>query len=408
MKLYLICGKARSGKNTFANLLKEELEKCNKKVCLLKITSPLYLYAKEYFSWDGSEDNKPRSLLQYLGIDLIKNKLKMNDFLINRLKEDIKILSEFFDIGIITDGRLKEELDELKREYNDIIIIHIERKNYENGLTIKEKSHITETDLDFGYNYNYSILNDNIFNLKLKVQDIVKKEENFMNYKIAIDGPSSSGKSTIAKLLAKKLSFVYVDTGAMYRAMGLYFIRNKISCEDKEEIEKNLSNVNINIKYENGEQQIYLNNENVTNLIRTDLVSKYASVTSTYLKVREKLVAMQKDLGNKNNVIMDGRDIGTVVLPDATLKIFLTATQEERVKRRYKELKEKDSNILKEDVEKEMIERDYRDSHRDNSPLRKAEDAIEVDTTYLNIEEVADVILKLFNEKRGNCNEEIK
>lgn len=115
MKLYLICGKARSGKNTLANLLKENLEKYNKKVCLLKITSPLYLYAKEYFSWDGNEDNKPRSFLQYLGIDLIKNKLKMNDFLINRLKEDIKILSEFFDIGIITDGRLKEELDELKR-----------------------------------------------------------------------------------------------------------------------------------------------------------------------------------------------------------------------------------------------------------------------------------------------------
>ena len=151
-----------------------------------------------------------------------------------------------------------------------------------------------------------------------------------------------------------------------------------------------------------------MNNENVTNLIRTDLVSKYASVTSTYLKVREKLVAMQKNLGNKNNIIMDGRDIGTVVLPDATLKIFLTATQEERVKRRYKELKEKDSNILKENVEKEMIERDYRDSNRENSPLKKAEDSIEVDTTNLNIEEVVNVILNLFNEKRGNCNEEIK
>ncbi len=229
-----------------------------------------------------------------------------------------------------------------------------------------------------------------------------------MNYKIAIDGPSSSGKSTVAKLLAKKLSFVYVDTGAMYRAMGLYFIRNKISCDDEGNIEKSLQDINIDIKYVNGEQQIYLNSENVTDLIRTDLVSKYASVSSAYLKVREKLVAIQRELGQKNNVIMDGRDIGTVVLPDATLKIYLTASQEERVERRYKELKQKDSSILKEDVERGMIERDYRDTHRENSPLKKAEDAIVVDTTKLSIEEVVDVILKLFIEKRGNYNEKIK
>ena len=163
-----------------------------------------------------------------------------------------------------------------------------------------------------------------------------------MSFKIAIDGPAATGKSTTAKRLSRKLSFIYIDTGAMYRAMGLYFIENKISYEDEETINQVCGDIDIDIYYEDDEQHIKLNGRDVTKLIRTEEVSKYASVTSSYLKVREKLVALQRKLAEKNNVIMDGRDIGTVVLPDAELKVFLTATSEERARRRYEELVKKD------------------------------------------------------------------
>lgn len=223
-----------------------------------------------------------------------------------------------------------------------------------------------------------------------------------MSFKIAIDGPAATGKSTIAKLLAKSLSFIYIDTGAMYRAMGLYFIKNNISYNDENMINSLCDDIDLSISYQDGEQQISLNGENVTNLIRTEEVSKYASITSTYKKVREKLVYLQRSLGEKENVIMDGRDIGTVVFPNADLKIYLTATAKERVKRRYKELLLKGENVKEEDVEAELKERDYRDTNRENSPLRRADDAILIDTTNLSIEEVLEKIEKIYNEKRGN------
>lgn len=223
-----------------------------------------------------------------------------------------------------------------------------------------------------------------------------------MSFKIAIDGPAATGKSTIAKLLAKSLSFIYIDTGAMYRAMGLYFIKNNISYNDENMINSLCDDIDLSISYKDGEQQISLNGENVTNLIRTEEVSKYASITSTYKKVREKLVHLQRSLGEKENVIMDGRDIGTVVFPNADLKIYLTATVKERVKRRYKELLLKGENVKEEDVEVELKERDYRDTNRENSPLRRADDAILIDTTNLSIEEVLEKIEKIYNEKRGN------
>lgn len=223
-----------------------------------------------------------------------------------------------------------------------------------------------------------------------------------MSFKIAIDGPAATGKSTIAKLLAKRLSFIYIDTGAMYRAMGLYFLKNNISYNDENMINSLCDDIDLSISYQDGEQQISLNGENVTNLIRTEEVSKYASITSTYKKVREKLVYLQRSLGEKENVIMDGRDIGTVVFPNADLKIYLTATAKERVKRRYKELLLKGENVKEEDVEAELKERDYRDTNRENSPLRRAEDAILIDTTNLSVEEVLEKIEKIYNEKRGN------
>ncbi len=222
-----------------------------------------------------------------------------------------------------------------------------------------------------------------------------------MNYKIAIDGPGSSGKSTTAVELSKKLSFIYVDTGAMYRTVGLYCLRNNVDLENEEEVVKVLDNINMEFFYVDGVQQIKLNGENVSKEIRENDISTCASIISKYEKVREKLVAIQRGLANNNSIIMDGRDIGTVVLPDADLKIFLTARDEVRAERRYKELKEKGQDVTYEGILKDLRDRDYRDTHRENSPLMKAEDAIEVDTSYLSKDEVVDKIYDLFTEKVG-------
>ena len=222
-----------------------------------------------------------------------------------------------------------------------------------------------------------------------------------MNYKIAIDGPSGTGKSTTAKKLAKDLSFIYIDTGAMYRAVGLYCVKNNIDIEDEETIKNNLDNIDINIFYKDGTQEIELNHEIVSKEIRENHISHCASVVSQYKDVREKLVSLQQNLAKKNSVIMDGRDIGTVVLPDADLKIYLIASDEERAKRRYKELLEKGQDVEYDTILKELKERDYRDSHRENSPLKRADDAIELDNTNMTIEEVVNKVKELFNEKVG-------
>ncbi len=222
-----------------------------------------------------------------------------------------------------------------------------------------------------------------------------------MNYKIAIDGPSGTGKSTTAKLLAKELSFIYIDTGAMYRAVGLYCYRNNIDIDNEEQVKSILNNIDINIFYKEGNQEIELNNEIVSKEIRENHISNYASVVSQYKDVREKLVNIQQNMAKKNSVIMDGRDIGTVVLPDADLKIYLVASDEVRAERRYKELIEKGQDVKLEDILKELKERDYRDSHRENSPLKKADDAVELDNSNLSREETVKKILELFNKKVG-------
>ena len=223
-----------------------------------------------------------------------------------------------------------------------------------------------------------------------------------MIYKIAIDGPSGTGKSTTAKALAKKLSFIYIDTGAMYRAVGLFCVKNNISIDDEETIKSNLDNIDIDIFYNNGVQEIKLNGEVVSEEIRQNNISKCASVVSTYKDVRKKLVSIQQKLSKKNSVIMDGRDIGTVVLPDADLKIYLIANEEERANRRYKELIEKGQNVVYEEILKELKERDYRDTHRENSPLKQADDAIVVDSSEMSVEEVVNTIYDLFIKKVGN------
>ncbi|MDR2025782.1 MAG: (d)CMP kinase [Hungatella sp.] len=219
-------------------------------------------------------------------------------------------------------------------------------------------------------------------------------------YNIAIDGPAGAGKSTIARSVAEKLNFVYVDTGAMYRAMALHFSRNGIPAGDEEGISRSAKEVNVTISYENGVQQVILNGENVSGLIRTEEVSAMASSVSVYMPVRNKLVELQKNLALKENVIMDGRDIGTCVLPEADLKIYLTASSLVRAKRRYEELRAKGEECSLEDIEKDIIERDYRDMNRENSPLKQAEDAVLVDSSAMTVPEVVERILELFHERK--------
>ncbi|NLJ90485.1 MAG: (d)CMP kinase [Clostridiales bacterium] len=219
------------------------------------------------------------------------------------------------------------------------------------------------------------------------------------NYSIAIDGPAGAGKSTIAKAVSKQLSFIYVDTGAMYRAMALFVLRSNIDPSDSEAIKGVYDGVDIKIDYIDKEQQIYLNGENVTSTIRREEVGNVASIVSKHLIVREKLVELQQKIASNTSVVMDGRDIGTVVLPNADLKVYLTASADERARRRYLDLKEKG---IDEDIEKikaDIIARDEQDMNRENSPLSKAEDAIMIDSSKMSIDEVVTEILRLFKDR---------
>ncbi|MBR6524244.1 MAG: (d)CMP kinase [Clostridia bacterium] len=215
-----------------------------------------------------------------------------------------------------------------------------------------------------------------------------------MAYSIAIDGPGGAGKSTIAKIIAKKLGCVYIDTGAMYRAVGLFAVRKGINTENADELEKVLGEIEIDIENRGGEMRIFLCGEDVSDKIRTPEISMAASNVARAVPVRLKLVELQRKLAEKSNVIMDGRDIGSYVLPDADAKIYLTADVEDRAKRRYDELILKDDTIKLEDVLEDMKKRDYNDSHREFAPLCKAEDALLVDTTGLELNQSVE---KLFN-----------
>ncbi len=220
-----------------------------------------------------------------------------------------------------------------------------------------------------------------------------------MSMNIAIDGPAGAGKSTIAKKVAKELGFIYVDTGAMYRSLALYFIRQGIDKDDETKISEAVKDCNVTIKYVDGQQQVLLNDENVTGLIRTEEVGNMASASSVYASVRSKLLDLQRSLAANNDVIMDGRDIGTQVLPEAQVKVFLTASVDERASRRYKELVEKGLNPELNKIKKDIEERDYRDSHRENSPLRQADDATYVDSSDMSIDEVVSTIVDLCKNK---------
>ncbi len=219
-----------------------------------------------------------------------------------------------------------------------------------------------------------------------------------MSISIAIDGPAGAGKSTVARTVAGRLGYIYVDTGAMYRAMGLFFVRKGIDPADWEAMGEACKEADISIVYQDGEQQVLLGGENVTGLLRTEEAGKMASAISGCAAVREKLVDLQRKLAASENVVMDGRDIGTVVLPEADLKIYLTASTKTRAKRRFLELTEKGIPCNIKEIEKDIEERDYQDMHREISPLRRAEDAVLLDSSDMTAEEVTARILELHEE----------
>ena len=215
---------------------------------------------------------------------------------------------------------------------------------------------------------------------------------------IAIDGPAGAGKSTIAKMVSKELGYIYVDTGALYRTIALYITENDIADED---IEASLEKADVSLKFIDGAQRVFLGDRDVSDLIRTPEISMAASRTSAIPAVRDYLFETQQKIARENSVMMDGRDIGTVVLPNADVKIFLTASAEERANRRYKELSEKPDCPTYQEILDDIIKRDYQDMHRETAPLKQAEDAVLVDTTELNLEESAAAIVKIINEKIG-------
>ncbi|MBR0142484.1 MAG: (d)CMP kinase [Ruminococcus sp.] len=217
-----------------------------------------------------------------------------------------------------------------------------------------------------------------------------------MGINIAIDGPAGAGKSTIAKMVSAEMGYIYVDTGALYRTVALYITENNIPDED---IKKSLENADVSLKFINGAQRVFLGDRDVSDFIRTPEISMAASRTSAIPAVREYLFETQQKIARENNVIMDGRDIGTVVLPNADVKIFLTASAEERANRRFKELSEKPNCPPYEEILEDIKKRDFQDMNRETSPLKQADDAILVDTTKLNLKESADEIARIIREK---------
>ena len=219
-----------------------------------------------------------------------------------------------------------------------------------------------------------------------------------MSFNIAIDGPAGAGKSTIARAAARSLGFLYVDTGAMYRAIALHLLRNHVEADQTERIKELLADMTIRISYSGGEQQIILNDENVTSQLRQEEVGNMASKSSANPKLREKLLQLQRDIARDNDVIMDGRDIGTFVLPNADVKVYLTASVEERAKRRYLELEEKGMDADMSKIEQDIRTRDFQDMNRSIAPLKQAEDAVVIDSSQMSIPEVMDRIVDAFQE----------
>ena len=222
-----------------------------------------------------------------------------------------------------------------------------------------------------------------------------------MGFNVAIDGPAGAGKSTIAKLVAKEMNFIYVDTGAMYRAIALYLLRKGVKPDERDRFADECRGADVTIRYEDGIQQVILNGENVSGMIRTEEVGNMASASSVDGAVRAKLLDLQRNLAKENDVVMDGRDIGTNILPNADVKFYLTASVEERANRRFKELTEKGQECDLEKIKADIIERDERDMNREIAPLKQAEDAVLIDSSDMGIDDVLKVMVETINKKRN-------
>lgn len=222
-----------------------------------------------------------------------------------------------------------------------------------------------------------------------------------MGFNIAIDGPAGAGKSTIARRVARELSFIYVDTGALYRALAVYLVDRAVSPEDPEKVAEAVKEAEVSIAYEGEEQQVFVNGENVTGRLRTEAAGNMASAIAAQAAVRAALLELQRELAEKHSVVMDGRDIGTHVLPAAELKIYLTASVETRARRRYQELLDKGLRAELDQIASDIEERDYRDMNREIAPLKQAEDAVYLDTSQMSIEEVVSRIKDLYRERVG-------
>ena len=240
--------------------------------------------------------------------------------------------------------------------------------------------------------------NTKLRHIYLKDAKKLRPDISLEGFSVAIDGPAGSGKSTVSKIISKELNFLYVDTGAMFRAIAFYCLKNNIDYNNELNINKELDCIDISLSFEDGIQQIYLNNENITEKIRTQEIAKIASLVAKISSVREKLLNIQRNIAKNNKVIMDGRDIGSSVLPNANVKIYLNADIEERTKRRCEELLQKNEIFEYEEVKKSIIDRDDADKNRKISPLKKADDAIPIDTTNLSIYEVSSLIIKIIKE----------
>ncbi len=280
--------------------------------------------------------------------------------------------------------KLKTEISELKEKEPWEVQAFMSR---EFGVKIKQKS-VSET---------FDTIANVLGNKKHSGGKNMRSK--FIN--IAIDGPAGAGKSTIAKAAAKAFGFIYVDTGALYRAIAYYALSRDRDVSNAEAVESLLQEITPELKYLNGEQRIFLNGEDVSDKIRTPEVSMGASAVSAIPRVRDFLFDLQKKIAAENNVVMDGRDIGTVVLPGADVKIFLTASPEERARRRHKELAEKGQTVAFEEVLEDVNRRDYNDSHRDIAPLRQAEDAVLCDTTSVDLQGAIDMLVNIISEKLG-------
>ena len=222
-----------------------------------------------------------------------------------------------------------------------------------------------------------------------------------MGFNVAIDGPAGAGKSTIAKLVAKEMNFIYVDTGAMYRAIALYLLRKGVKPDERDRFADECRGADVTIRYEDGIQQVILNGENVSGMIRTEEVGNMASASSVDGAVRAKLLDLQRNLAKENDVVMDGRDIGTNILPNADVKFYLTASAEERANRRFKELTEKGQECDLEKIKADIIERDERDMNREIAPLKQAEDAVLIDSSDMGVDDVLKVMVETINKKRN-------